>query len=160
MDRTEDAKVDFEDEDQGNDNDEVDIEGTGYHNSATASISETEETPVPMNSEGNRLHQEDCVVGPQRTHMWLVKEGGQDSKSGIWWRRAFMFSKFLEDQFQSRIGCQQCEIYYENYFNRGPTVHYYTHDLSSENQWVQRRYLDENRMELMSEKQIIRVILG
>ena len=129
----------------------------------------TDVTDGPANPDGNRLHddvtwiqqEDDRDVGPPRTQaMWLVKEGGQDTKSGIWWRPAVKFSKNLEAQFLAGIGYQQGEIHYENYYNAGPKVHYYTHDLRNEHQWVQRSYWDENRAQMIREKQIIRVSVG
>ena len=91
--------------------------------------------------------------------MWLVKEGGFDTNSEVWWRPATHFSKELESQFQANIGYQHGEMSYVDQ-NSGPKTYYYAHDLRGEDHWVQRRYWDEERTKLRNEKQIIRVSVG
>ena len=83
----------------------------------------TDITYGPVNPNGNRLHsdvtwteqEDDRGLGPPRTQaMWLVKEGGFDTGTNVWWRPAAHFTKDLEAQFQAGIGCQHGEICYED----------------------------------------------
>ena len=126
----------------------------------TARFRVTDVTHGPVNPDGNRLHddvtwtkqEDDRDIGPPRTQaMWLVKEGGFDTLSDIWWRPAVHFTKSLEAQFQAGIGYQQGEISYEDSYSAEQKVHYYAHDLRDGHQWVQRRYWDENRTKLRQE---------
>ena len=97
----------------------------------------TDITFGPVNPDGNRLKPDvtwveqdnDRMLGPSRAQaMWLVKEGGFDTGSDVWWRPAVHFSKELEAQFQANIGYQHGEITYEDPSSRSKT-HFFAHDL-------------------------------
>ena len=64
-----------------------------------------------------------------------------------------------DQQFTSPKTWRHGKITYEDP-SSGFETHFYAHDLRGENQWVQRRYWDEERTQLWNEKQILRVSVG
>ena len=128
-------------------------------------IRETSSTNDHVNKIGNtakaNLKTVPDVYSAAASAMWLVVEpsnGPYDAYGQAWLRPATQLCELLEKQLEEDVGCQSYTLTYENYYG-GPTVHYFEHDLRGE-EWVQRRFYDEDQVHLKSEKQLLRVVIG
>ena len=128
-------------------------------------IRETSSTNDHVNRAGNtakaNLKTVPDVYSATATAMWLIVEpstGPYDAYGQAWLRPATQLCELLEKQLERDVGSQSCTLTYENYYGP-PTVHYFEHDLRGE-EWVQRRFYDEDQAHLKSEKQLLRVVIG
>ena len=91
--------------------------------------------------------------------MWLIlEEPIAESYYAPWMRPASRLSTELENQYQSNQGLRQCQLEHQNARGQTSTT-YYEHDLRCQ-PWVQRKFKDQTRQEIVSEKEIHRVTLS
>ena len=122
---------------------------------------------VEINVDGNRIERTDVMTIQQppdfisaiNQALWLIiEEPIPDSFYMPWMRPATRLSVELESQFQSNQGLRECQLQHKNAKGQTSTS-YYEHDLRCL-PWVQRKFTDQSRTEIASEKEIHRVTLS
>ena len=122
---------------------------------------------IPINVDGNKIQREDVMTVQQppdfismtNQAMWLIlEEPIEASYYTPWMRPATRLSNELENQYQSNQGLRQCKLEHQNAKGQTSTTHY-DHDLRSQ-PWIQRKFKDETRKEIVSEKEIHRITLS
>ena len=121
----------------------------------------------PINPEGNRVTRDDVMTIPQvpdsistiNQAMWMVlEEPSWHSYYTPWLRPAARLSQELESQYQRGQGLKRCELHHTDAKGQNYTT-YFEHDLRG-HPWVQRKFKDESRNEVLSEKELHRFTLS
>ena len=121
----------------------------------------------PLDPEGNRVTRDDVTTIPLvpdstsviNQAMWMVlEEPSWQSYNTPWLRPAARLSLELESQYQRGQGLKRCELEHED--SKGKiSITYFEHDLRNQ-PWVQRKFKDETRNEVVSSKEIHRFTLS
>ena len=142
-----------------------DIEGTEHQ--PTWKVFSQASGNEPINVDGNKIERTDVMtvqqppdfISTRNQAMWLIiEEPIPESFYTPWMRPAARLSVELESQYQSNQGLRQCQLEHQNAKGQTFTT-YYEHDLRCQ-PWVQRKFKDQNRLEIVSEKEIHRVTLS
>ena len=90
--------------------------------------------------------------------MWvIIKEPSYMPYGNPWMRPATMLSDKMEQQYQAGIGCQTYSLEFER--NDGSTIeHIYEHDFRRA-PWVQKRFQNSYKKDLISCKHVHRVLI-
>ena len=121
----------------------------------------------PVDPEGNRVTRDDVMTIPQvpdsvsviNQAMWMVlEEPSWHSFNTPWFRPAARLSHELESQYQRGQGLKRCKLQHTDAKGQTFTT-FFEHDLRN-HPWVQRKFKDETRNEVLSTKEIHRFTLS
>ena len=121
----------------------------------------------PVDPEGNRVTRDDVMTIPQvpdsvsmiNQAMWMVlEEPSWHSFYTPWFRPAARLSHELESQYQRGQGLKRCKLQHTDAEGQTFTT-YFEHDLRN-HPWVQRKFKDETRNEVLSTKELHRFTLS